>query len=183
MSSRKTFASIVVACVASAAIAAPAVAQAPTEYGVDAGATIALGGESSIQISLPASRFRVGFPVSPQITVEPVAGLAYNKTEGSDGVLLYNVEVGALYNLRPITVSQGDDAVTVTSPYVRPFLGVTGYTGGGSNDSELSAGAGVGVKVPWQANLAWRFEANVGYGFDNQAARLGLLAGLSFFPR
>ena len=182
MSSKVTFAGIVLACLAGVAIAAPADAQAPTEYGIDAGATIALGGESSIQVSLPASRFRVGFPVSPQITVEPVAGLSYTKTEGSDGFLLYDLEIGALYSLRPITVSQGDDAVTATSPYLRPFLGLTGYTGGAS-DSELSLGAGFGVKVPWQQNLSWRFEANVGYGFDNQAARLGLLAGLSFFPR
>jgi len=28
-----------------------------------------------------------------------------------------------------------------------------------------------------------RFEANLGYGFDNEAMRIGLLIGLSFFTR
>lgn len=172
------------ACVAAGmATAAPAAAQAPSEYGIDAGAVFGFGDRSSINISLPASRFRIGYPLSPQWTFEPVAGLAYNKTQGTDGVLIYNLEAGALYNLRPFTVVEGGDATTVTSAYLRPFLGLNGHTGGSTDDTELSAGAGVGVKVPWQPNLSWRLEVNVGYGFDNEAARLGLLAGLSFFPR
>jgi hypothetical protein len=75
--------------------------------------------------------------------------------------------------------------------YVRPFIGVAGITGGGSDDvdddsgsdAEFSVGTGLGVKIPWRQDLAWRLEANVGYGFDNEAFRLGLLAGLSFFTR
>jgi hypothetical protein len=47
----------------------------------------------------------------------------------------------------------------------------------------VSAGAGLGIKVPWRTDLAWRLEANLGYGFDNKTGRLGLLAGLSYFPR
>ena len=31
--------------------------------------------------------------------------------------------------------------------------------------------------------LAWRLEANAGYGFDNEAFRIGAFAGLSFFTR
>lgn len=171
------------ACLATVAVAAPAAAQPPTEYGIDAGAIFGLGDQSSINVTLPASRFRIGYALSPQWTFEPVAGLAYSKTEGTDGVLLYNLEAGALYNLRPFTVVQGGDATPVTSAYVRPFVGLSGFTGGDTDDTELSVGAGVGVKVPWKTDLSWRLEANVGYGFDNEAARIGLLAGLSFFPR
>ncbi len=162
--------------------AAPLAAQdTPTEYGIDAGATLGFGDVSSVQISLPASRLRVGFPVSPQVTLEPVAGLAYNKTEGTDGVLIYNLEAGALYNLRAFNAPE--ITTPVTSAYVRPFVGLTGYTGGATSDTEFIAGTGIGVKVPWQPDLSWRLEANVGYGFDNKAARVGLLAGLSFFGR
>ena len=34
-----------------------------------------------------------------------------------------------------------------------------------------------------RSNRAWRLEAHTGYGFDNKAFRLGLLAGLSFFTK
>lgn len=164
------------------AAAAPLAAQdAPTEYGIDAGATLGFGDASSVAISLPASRLRIGFPMSPQVTLEPVAGLAYNKTEGSDGVFIYNLEGGALYNLRAFNAP--DELTAATSAYVRPFVGLSGYTGGDNSNTEFFAGTGIGVKVPWQPELSWRLEANVGYGFDNKAARVGLLAGLSFFGR
>jgi hypothetical protein len=39
------------------------------------------------------------------------------------------------------------------------------------------------VKIPWRSGLAWRLEANTGYGFDNEAFRIGAFAGLSFFTR
>jgi hypothetical protein len=50
-----------------------------------------------------------------------------------------------------------------------------------NGDSELSIGGGLGLKVPWRPQLAWRLEGNVGYGFDNEVFRLGAFAGLSFF--
>src|SRR5690606_1601423 len=153
----------------------PAFGQVPMEYGIDAGATFGFGDVSSVEIALPASRFRVGFPQSPRITVEPVAGLAYTKIEDTDGVLIYNLELGALYNLSAFTPPELEDAPPGTSAYIRPFVGVTGFTGGDNSDAELSVGTGIGVKVPWQPNLSWRLEANVGYGFDNKAARVGLL--------
>ena len=70
--------------------------------------------------------------------------------------------------------------------YLRPFVGIIGVkTGGedGGSDSEATAGVGLGIKVPFRSNLAWRFEANTGYGFDNEAFRLGLNVGVSFFAR
>ena len=61
--------------------------------------------------------------------------------------------------------------------------GFTGISADDNTDSEFSAGAGFGIKIPWQGSVAWRLEANGGYGFDNEAFRLGLLAGLSFFTK
>jgi hypothetical protein len=173
-----------------AATASVATAQGPTvnnppntkEFGIDAGAVFGLGDESSVQITLPAARMRVGFFLNndSRWSIEPAVGLSYNKVEGADGVLVYNLEVGALYHLRP------PSAVTAVTPasvmYVRPFVGVVGFTGDDS-DSEFSVGAGFGVKIPWQSALAWRLEANTGYGFDNEAFRIGAFAGLSLFTR
>ena len=150
------------------------------EMGLDAGIQVGLGDVSSFVIDLPAARMRVGFfqPAS-RWSLEPALGLSYIKAEGEDGVLLYHVEGGALFHFRPA----GDlRALGASVAYIRPFVGLTGFTGEDS-DSELSAGAGFGIKIPWQQDLAWRLEANAGYGFDNEAFRLGAFAGVSFFPR
>ena len=169
------------------AIASPAAAQRQVELGVDAAAVFGLGDQSSVNINLPGSRFRMGFfQPGSRISIEPAAGLAYNKVEGSDGSLRYDLELGALYHLRPIIIATTDDEPVSTrpaSPYVRPFIGLIGLTGGDVDDTEFSAGVGIGTKVPWRRDLAIRVEANVGYGFDNDAARIGVMAGLSFFPR
>jgi hypothetical protein len=177
-------------CVALAA--APAAAQSAvghaTELGIDAAAVFGLGSQSSIDVTLPGSRFRIGyFTPGSRISWEPAVGLGYHKVEGEDAVFTYDLQFGMLYHFRPLTVTtgeSGDRTTRVTSPYVRPFIGITGFSGGGgASDSEVSAGAGLGIKIPWHTDLAWRLETSLGYGFDNKAGRLGLLAGLSYFPR
>jgi hypothetical protein len=174
--------------VANLALAEPAAAQRTLELGLDAGAVFGLGDISSIDINLPGSRFRVGYFANPNSTwsLEPAAALSWNKVENQDGIFTYDLELGALYHFRPFviaTTERNEVIARLSSTYVRPFVGFTGFTGGGADDNEFSAGAGLGLKVPWRRDLAWRLEANLGYGFDNDAARIGLLAGLSFFSR
>jgi hypothetical protein len=168
-------------------LAQPAAAQRRVELGLDAGIVFGLGAQSSVSLNVPGSRFRVGFltPGSP-IALEPALGFSYNKVEGTDGILTYDLQVGAVYHFGPVTIDNTateGGAVRLPPAYVRPFVGVTGFTGGDTSDSEISLGAGVGLKVPWRRDLALRYEANIGYGFDNKAARLGALIGLSYFPR
>ena len=178
-----------IAALLSSTVLAPASADAQRrlELGVDAGAVFGLGSQSSVNISLPGSRFRVGFfQPGSRISIEPAAGFSYDKVEGTDGLFSYNLEVGALYHFEPLTevaILDGSTATRFAVPYVRPFMSLTGFTGGDSDDNEFSLGAGLGTRMPFRRDLAIRFEANVGYGFDNEAARIGLLAGLSFFPR
>ncbi len=176
------------AIAAALAVAAPAQAQRAIELGIDAGAYFGLGDQSSVDIRLPGSRFRIGFfQPGSRISIEPAAGLGFNKTEGQDGIITYDLEIGALYHFRPIlvtTTAPGDVTTRVTSPYIRPFVGVTGFSGGNNaSDSEVSIGAGLGTKIPWRQDISFRVEANLGYGLDNEALRLGALVGLSFFPR
>lgn len=181
------------------AASAPLGAQNPTavaqptrtqEFGLDAGATIGLGDQSSVSIALPASRARVGFFLSADTrwSLEPAVGLNYRKVEGSDGSLNYDLEFGALYHFSPPTNltgglgGTGGPIVRSSVAYARPFIGLTGTTAG-DGDTEVSVGGGLGIKVPWRESLAWRAEANLGYGFDNEALRLGVLLGVSFFTR
>lgn len=150
------------------------------EFGIDAGATFGLGKQSSVQITLPAARARVGFFLNnnSRWSIEPAAFLSYAKVKGVDGKFVYDVQLGALYHFR--TPSDVFSAIHAPVAYVRPFIGESGASGGGSNN-EFSAGAGLGVKIPWRPDIAFRFEGNLGYGFTNKAARLGAFAGMSFF--
>lgn len=152
------------------------------EFGIDAGATIGLGDQSSVSLALPAARARIGFFLSDasRWSIEPAGALAYTKVQDGPGVFQYNLELGALYHFRaPAELLSGTRAVA----YARPFVGVTGIHAGGEGDSEFEAGGGVGIKVPWRRDAAFRFEGNLSYGFSNEAARLGIFAGLSFFTR
>jgi hypothetical protein len=179
---------VLAAALLGAARVAPA--QGPTvtnpprtqELGLDAGLTVGLGDRSSVNIDVPAARARIGFFLTnaARWSLEPAVGLNYIKVEDGDGVLVYNLEAGALYHFRPGGDLRG--ATRATAAYLRPFVGLSGFTGD-EGDSEFSAGAGLGVKIPWREGLAWRLEGNVGYGFDNEAFRLGGFLGISVFTR
>ncbi len=183
-----------VAALAAVALVAPAaraqnagaIAQVPNtiELGADAGLTLGLGEVSTVAIALPAQRARVGFFLNndSRLSVEPAFALNYFDAEGRSGALSYNLETGILYHFRPARLIT-DVANRAAVSYARPFVGFTGVTGAGGSDSEFFAGAGLGVKLPVRTNIALRAEANIGYGFDNRAARLGALLGLSFFTR
>lgn len=154
------------------------------EFGIDAGATIGLGSQSSVDLTLPAARARIGFFLNDasRWSIEPAAFLGYSKTENVPSIFVYNLEAGVLYHFSPpadLYRARRRSAVA----YVRPFIGVDGSHSGGVSDNEFSAGAGLGIKVPWRPDTAFRFEGNLGYGFSNKALRLGIFAGLSFFTR
>ena len=155
--------------------------------GLDGGAVFGLGDRSSVSITVPGSRFRVGF-FSPEshFSIEPAAGFAFNKVKGTDGVFTYTLELGTLYHFGPALIpatERGATVARVSTPYLRPFIAVDGFSGGNTSDNEFSLGMGLGTKVMWRRDLAVRLEGNVGYGFSNKATRLGVLAGLSYFPR
>lgn len=181
------------AAAVAAAVVLPAAARAQNaainnnpaklEFGADAGATFGLGKNSYVGISLPTERARVGFFLAgnPRLEVEPAFGLNYFKAKGGDATTIYNVELGVLYHLRAPSYVTGVTGATVA--YVRPFVGYQGTAvgGGGADSHATTFGAGVGLKLPVRTNIALRGEANLGYDTNNKAARIGLLAGASFF--
>jgi hypothetical protein len=163
--------------------ATAALAQAPAprglELGIDAGITIGLGDNSVTTIDIPAQAFRVGFPISPRVSLEPKLGLTIISGNG-DTFTAYRGELGVLYHF-------GSDkypgAYQRAGLYVRPFGGIVGFSDGASQTSGL-LGAGLGIKVPLVAKLSSRFEANFAHLFgDADGNEIGLLAGLSFFTR
>jgi hypothetical protein len=158
-------------------------AQAPAprglELGIDAGITIGLGDNSFTTIDIPVQAFRIGFPVSPRVSLEPKLRLNIITGDG-DTFTSYRGELGLLYHF-------GSDrypgAYQRAGLYVRPFGGIVGFSDGVSQTSGL-LGAGVGIKVPLVAKLSSRFEANFAHLFgDADRSEIGLLAGLSFFTR
>ena len=183
------------ALVAALALTSPADAQYRMEWGMDAAAVFGFGDVSTVDVDFPASRIRLGF-FRPGSRLEPesAVGFSFKDTEGTDGIWTYAVQVAALYHFQPVRqVPANRGAVTAESfsPFVRPFIEFRGFTSGDDNndndnnvdDSDVIFGAGIGTRLRWRQDLAWRFEANLGYGFDNEALRVGLAAGLSFFPR
>lgn len=185
------------ALAAALALASPAGAQYRMEWGVDAAAVFGFGDVSTAVVDFPAARVRLGF-FQPGARLEPetTVGFSYADAENVEGIWTYSVQLGALYHFRPVRMLRADrGSVTAESfsPYLRPFAEFTGLSGGDEDDplvgdddiddSDVILGLGIGTRLRWRQDLAWRFEANLGYGFDNEALRVGLLAGLSFFPR
>ena len=190
-------------CIAAAvAVAAPSmlVAQSPRpiELGIDA----ALVRESTddatgTSFRVPVGRFRVGFPLSNALSLEPSIAFAYGRstfespTTGEDITSSgtgYELDLGLLYHFRTDR--------SAMQPYLRPFLGVHGSnteTDGGFESSirQLAVGGGIGFKFPATDRLATRLEL----GFSHEAEddsddgrgpsrnSFYLAVGLSFFTR
>ena len=151
----------------------------PLELGIDAGVAIGLGDNSVTVISIPAQDFRVGFPISPRVSLEPKVGITIITGEG-DTFTSYRGELGLLYHLGS---SRYPGAYQRAGVYVRPFLGIVGFSDGNSDSAGL-LGIGLGWKHPLVSRLSTRLEANFAHQFgDGDANEIGLLAGLSFFTR
>lgn len=158
---------------------AQSTAPRPIELGIDAGVSIGLDDDAFTTIDIPVQAFRIGFPLSPRVSLEPKLRINVLTGEG-DTFTTYRGELGLLYHL-------GSDrypgAYHRAGLYLRPFAGIVGFSNGESDSAGL-LGAGVGYKIPLVSRLSSRFEANFAHYFgDGDSNELGLLAGLSFFTR
>src|SRR4051812_24039495 len=135
------------------------------EIGLDAAITFGLGDANGTTIAIPAQSLRMGFFVSPQLSIEPSFGLT-SLSGGGTTVTTYQVGVGALYHFSPSRAAN--------QFYVRPFIDIVGasVTGGGS-DSQALFGVGGGIKIPLRDRIASRFEAN--FQHTDGADAIGLL--------
>lgn len=176
---RKLFLAISLMALGAASAGAQSSAPRPLELGIDAGVTIGLDDDSFTMIDIPVQAFRVGFPISPRVSLEPKLRINVLTGEG-DTFTTYRGELGLLYHL-------GSDrypgAYHRAGLYARPFIGIVGFSNGDSDSAGL-LGAGIGYKLPLVSRLSSRFEANFAHYFgDGDSNEIGLLAGLSFFTR
>ena len=180
---RKFSLSMLLLAIASVQAGAQSTAPRPIELGIDAGVTIGLEDDSFTTIDIPVQAFRIGFPLSPRVSLEPK--LRVNMLTGNGTVTNYRGELGLLYHF-------GSDrypgAYHRAGLYARPFVGIVGFSLDNDDidesDSAGLLGAGIGYKLPLVSRLSSRFEANFAHYFGNgDANEIGLLAGLSFFTR
>jgi hypothetical protein len=160
----------------------------PIELGIDGGVAISLDDPNTTAVSLPVQQFRVGFFVSPRVSLEPAVSFNYVNIEDFGSATDLSLDLGLLLHLSPDR--------TRSQMYLRPFAGINRVSAeaddelGGGDDSatQLSAGGGLGVKMPFAGGrLAGRLEAVFAHGFENDdfASRnqAGLAVGLSFLTR
>ena len=151
----------------------PGATPAALELGVDATADVGLTGDTNTDISIPSGSMRIGFPMTPRVSIEPKGSLGIHSANDNT-VTTYRIEVGALYHF--------DEAAMQRSGfYVRPALGLKGFSGDGSENT-FFGGVGVGLKKPVLGQFGARYEAAFLHNFNNGSANvLELSAGLSWF--
>jgi hypothetical protein len=164
----------------------------PIELGIDAALRYRSADDANLtSFDVPIPSVRVGFFLSDQLSLEPFGRIGWQRVsiedpfpgqDDSDSFTTYDLGVGALFHFSPDR--------TRSQPYVRPFLGLSGFSGGGGDDdsaSQLSFGAGIGLKMPVADRLGWRIEANytrLGEDEPFEAGNVfGIQFGLSFFTR
>lgn len=142
------------------------------ELGVDAGLTFTLDDPRITAFQIPIQGVRMGFYVSPALSIEPSIRLNTVSVSGGGSDTDYHIGLGLLYHF--------STSRAANQMYVRPFVGFSDDSG---LDSGFSVGAGFGVKVPVGTRFASRFEANLAH-FSNDGNSwnaIGLLAGLSVY--
>jgi hypothetical protein len=165
-----SLAALSILALSASASAQRSMANPSPEIGFDAALTIGLGDADGTSIDIPAQHVRMGFFVSPALSIEPTFGL----THQSDAFTAYQLGVGALYHFSP--------SRTQSQFYVRPFISIDGVSiSGGGSDSQARFGVGGGMKIPLRDRISSRFEAN--FQHTDGADAIGFLAGLSFYTR
>jgi hypothetical protein len=166
------------------ALSSPVLAQTQVkgalEFGVDANLSVGLDDPNVTTLNLPVQRLRVGYFISPRISIEPYGNLNWTHVEGADAVNL-NFGVGGLYHFSDHGTPRW---------YARPFAEfqynhIDADNGGSESATTGAIGAGVGAKFPFKQRFAWRtelaFTQTFAHGGVDAQSTLSLFAGLSFF--
>jgi len=155
----------------------------PIELGIDGGFTTQLTDPKVSTIGLPVQQVRVGFFATDRVEIEPALAFNWIKYSGEDALTTIGLDVGVAVHFSTDTERP--------RAYLRPMVGLDHAAAGGSSSTALSAGGGVGVKVPIRSasHLEFRLEAGYIHGFKHEtdgvpaSDRLRLLFGLSFLTK
>src|SRR5688500_8056227 len=125
----------------------------PLELGLTAAATIGLGDTSVTVVEIPARAFRIGFFFTDRISLEPKFGLT-TISGGGDTFTSYLAELGLLYHFYRTRTRTDLYPSPLAAFYVRPFVGLSGFSAGEDSDANGSIGARLGMKVPLESRSA-----------------------------
>jgi hypothetical protein len=162
----------------------------PIELGIDAALTY----ESSDNVkqtalTLPVSKFRVGFFMTDAVSLEPSVSLQYSRTTIENPVTGNDrTSSGTSYDLDFSLLYHFATDRTHSQPFIRPFFGIRGFNGEGNSASQALFGGAIGVKAPVATRLAARFEFGVTHFAEDEpefasSNRIFGSFGLSFFAR
>jgi hypothetical protein len=150
------------------------------ELGIDAALAFDLSGTpKTTRFDFPAQRARVGFFLSPEMSLEPSLGLhTLSVSNGGGSVTVYDLGLGLLYHFSPSRATN--------QLYVRPFVDFSGAsTSGPGSVSAFTIGGGFGVKMPVANRFATRLEGYLSHTGDHNGIpasnSLGILFGLSVY--
>jgi hypothetical protein len=162
----------------------------PIELGIDAALTY----ESSDNVkqtalTLPVSKFRVGFFMTDAVSLEPSVSVQYSRTTIENTVTGNDrTTSGTSYDLDFSLLYHFSTDRTHSQAFIRPFVGIRGFNGESNSASQALFGGAIGVKLPLATRLATRLE----FGFTHFAEdepefassnRIFGSFGLSFFAR
>jgi len=132
---------------------------------------------STTTFELPVQAFRMGFQLSPNVSIEPTLGLRSASGNGSGTIFIFDLAL-------PLTLSTQPSG---TNFFLRPLLGFRHFSLDDDSNTQTNFGVGLGMRGPVMSRLSTRFEARFRHGLENAPFssfnEIGLLAGLSFFTR
>lgn len=149
------------------------------EIGIDGALVFGLDDPNTTTLSVPVQRIRVGFFLSPTISLEPSFGLT-TISGGGDRITTYSIGTGLLWHFAPSRAAN--------QLYLRPFVDFNGasFSGAGS-DNSVTFGAGFGIKHPIRDRFNTRLEGLFGHTGEHSGMpssnELGVLFGFSVYTR
>jgi hypothetical protein len=161
------------------AVAAPAAAAPSETPGIELGfdgAYIRDQDAESNTIAIPVNQARIGFFISPTLSIEPAVSLTY-QSAGGDNTRSVNADIAALWHFTGTR--------NTTQLFLRPVVGLSN-SGGSDQDSEtdFAAGGGLGVKIPMSDRVLFRGEGFYRRLFTDPGRNLfGATFGLSIYSR
>lgn len=162
----------VVACVLTFAPADRAAAQG-TEFGADIGfGVLFTEGTSLFQVATPTS-FRIGLPLARGLRLEPRTNFQLLSGEG---------ETAVNFAMQPALLFQLSQR-RIGGAYLALLPGISVVEVFDETETELSFGAGVGVRIPQGDRFALRVEGQYTRNFETDVNSVLALVGFSFFTR
>ena len=176
---RKVFGTLVLAGMLAVPVALEA--QGNKEFGVDfvLGYVSPDGGEGFFGIMTPVD-VRIGFRSAGKLSFEPRFGFAFvSDNQAGDAAWEFSPTLNVLYSL-------GQGGTYNRNKYLTAGIGVDLEDDGAGSTSQFGFNVGIGMRKP-AGSAATRFEAFIGYDFENQSDGLpsvlsiGARIGLSFW--